>query len=149
MAENEFRAAAADVEQQQWVFCQFRIRGHALKCPVRLAGTGDDFCGQTAGVKNGIGQLRRIDRVPRRAGGDDAGGKGLLLAGDLDEFRNGGGGAGDWLGLKPMRFIESLAEARLPAVLMHRQNANAGHIGNQQFYGIGSNIYDRPANRSH
>ena len=149
VAENEFRAAAADIEQQQWMFRQFRVRGHALKRPVRLAGAGDDFRGQTAGVENRGGQLRRIDGIPRRAGGDDAGGKGFLLAGDLDEFGHGSGGAGDRPGLKPVRFIESLAEARLPAVLMHRKNATAGHIGNQQLYGIGSNIYDGTANRSH
>ena len=42
-AKNEFRAAAADIQQQQRRLRQFRVGRHALKHPFGLLPAGDDF----------------------------------------------------------------------------------------------------------
>ena len=42
-AKNEFRAAAADVQQQQRRPGQFRVGGHTLKRQLRFARAGNDF----------------------------------------------------------------------------------------------------------
>ena len=71
-AENEFRAAAADVHNQQRLTGEKRVRRDAAKRPVRLLLAGNDFDRQSRNVLDGGGQFRGIDRIPRGARCDDA-----------------------------------------------------------------------------
>jgi hypothetical protein len=142
---NEFRAAAAHVEQQQRVSRQFRIGRHALKHPLGLPRAGDDFGLQAGRAEDGVRQIRRVHRVARRAGGDDADGVGIFFARGLGEFPDGLGSAGDGFGLEPVRFVKIFAEPRLPAFLVNRLHVAPGHVGHQQFDRVGADINDSAA----
>ena len=83
-----------------------------------------------------------IHRVARGAGGDDADGVGIFFARDFGKFPDGLGGVRDGFRLEPVRFVKSLAEARLPALLMHRPHVAPRHVGHQQFDRVGADIND-------
>ena len=149
LAENEFRAPAADVQQQQRRLRQFRVGGHALKHPFGLLLAGNDFDFEIGRAFDGRGEVAGIHRVARGAGGDDADGIGISFARDLGELPDGLGGAGDGFGLEPVRFVKALAEPRLAAFLVHRPHVAPRHIGHQQLDRVGADINDGAANGFH
>ena len=67
LAEDEFRAAAPDVQQQQRQLRQFRIGRHTLERPFGLLIAGDDLHFQRRGRLDGGDQLLRVHRITRRA----------------------------------------------------------------------------------
>jgi hypothetical protein len=55
----------------------------------------------------------------------------------------------DAFGLKPVRFIKSPAEPRLPAFFVDGLHVASGNIGHQQFYRVGADINDGAADGLH
>jgi len=109
LAQNEFRAAAANVQQQQRRLGQFRVGGHALKHPRGLLPAGNDFHLQFRCRFDGGNQIVGIDRVARGAGSDDADGPGVVLACRSRKIGDGIGGMGDGLRLQPAGFVKAPA----------------------------------------
>ena len=95
-------------------------RSSRPKRPYGLLPAGNDFNLQSRGRLDGGNQILGIDRVARGAGGDDADGPGAVLARRPGKIGDGIGGIGDGLHLQPAGFIKALAEAGLPAFLVHR-----------------------------
>ena len=80
LAQNEFRAAAADIEKQQRLRRQLRIGGHAMKRPLGFLFAGNDFHFQARRGFDRGNQFLGVDRIARGAGGDDADGIRLQFA---------------------------------------------------------------------
>ena len=149
MTENEFRATAADIQNQERRGCQRCVGGHAAKNPVRLACPGDDFGFKPGCAFDGVGQLPGIDRVAGGAGGYDANGDGAFFAGGAGKIRDDFSGMGDGARLQLMGFVEPLAQPGLPAFLEHRAHLLGRHIGDEQFYRVGPDINDGAAHGFH
>ncbi len=112
---------------------EFGIGGHTEKGPFSFARAADDLGFQAAGAFDGSGQVFGIRCIAGGAGGDDTGGDGLFIAGDLGKFPDGFGGMGDGFGLKAVRFVETLAETRLPAFFMDGMHLVPTNVRHQQF----------------
>ena len=91
LAQNEFGAAAAHIQKQQWLDREGRIRRHPLKNQISFLVTGKDLNFQSGCLVNGIEEFPGIDGIARRAGGDDADGAGFARAGRCDELSHGSG----------------------------------------------------------
>ena len=95
------------------------------------------------------GQVGRVHRVARGAGGDDADGVGIFFARDLGEFPDGLGGVRDGFRLEPVRFVKALAEPRLAALLVDGLHVAPAHVRHQQLDRVGADINDRAAHSFH
>jgi len=148
-AQNEFRAAATDVNQEQRLLRQFWIGGHALKCPCGLLFAGNDFHLQARYGLDGVRQILRIRGVPRGAGGDDPDGGCLVASRRTRKHGNRLRGLRDGIRLEPVGIIKPLAQARLDAALPDWLDVRHRDIGHQQFYGVGANVNDSTADWFH
>ena len=74
LAQNEFRAAAADIQEQQRLRRKSEIRRDAAEGPFGFFFAGDDFNLHSRGGFDGGKQFVGVDSVARGAGGDDADG---------------------------------------------------------------------------
>jgi hypothetical protein len=142
VTQNELRAAAARVENQQRKFRQRGIRRHPVKRPVRLLFTRDDFHLQTRGAFYGVEQSPGIPGVARGAGGDDPDGFRLPFTRRARETGDDGGGLRHRFGLQPVRLIKSLSEPRLFALLAQRPHVPTLNLGDEQLDRVRANIND-------
>jgi hypothetical protein len=65
-----------------------------------------------------------------------------MFAGGVGERGHGACRLGERFGLQPMRFVESLAQARLPAGFKHWLNLLARDVRDEELHGIGADIND-------
>ena len=145
--DDEFRAAAAHIEDQHGQPRQFRIAGHAAKDPFGLLLPGEYLDGQSRFPADGGGQFGGIEGVARRAGADDADGRGAQFRRPGGIAGGGGGGGGDGGGEQLAGGVETGAQAGLGAGFQNRRDPRAGHVGDEQFDGIGADVNDGAALR--
>ena len=98
---------------------------------------------------DGSGQLFAIHCIAGSARGDDADRGGVRFAGHGCVISDGPGCGGNRVGLQAMRLIEAVAEASLLALLADGLDRVAGHIGYQQFHGVGADINNSAADGLH
>lgn len=148
VAQDKFRAAAADIKQQQRAVGQIGIREDTLEGPGRFLIAGDDFERQRRGVEDGGGEVVGVLCVAGGAGGDDAEVSGTVLAGNGGVTHHRFGGASDGIGLELVRLVKALPKTGLVAFLKDRLSGDTVHLGNEQLHGVGAYINDSAANHA-
>ena len=145
ITEDELRAAAAHVEDERGLVAQRCVREHALKCPVGLLLTADDFDPVAAGAPDGVEQVRRVGGIPRGTRGDDANASRTLLVGETSEVRDRLGGVRDGFGAKTVILVEASTQAGLLAAFPDWLNGVMRNIRDEQLHGVGPDVDDGAA----
>ena len=144
--ENEFRAAAADIDDEQRLAGKDRVRDDTAKYPIGLLFAGDDFDRRSRSLLDRGNQFRRIGRVPRRARRDNARRGRSEFTGLSGELSHCTSRARDRRRLKATGLVKTAAETGLFAPFDERFHAVGRHFRHQQLYGIGPDINDGAAN---
>ncbi len=142
LAEDEFGAAAADVQDEQALAGMFGIAHHPAENPFRLLIAGDHFDAPRGAPVDGVEQLIGVAGVARRAGGDDTDGGDLFVRGQAHVTRHRRGRLRDGLILKVVRFVKAPAQPRLIAPFEHRFDGLARDLRHQQLHRVGADIND-------
>src|SRR5947208_5808761 len=144
--ENEFRAAAADIDDEQRLAGKNRVRDDTAKYPIGLLFAGDDFDRQSRSLLDGGNQFPWIGRVPRRARRDNARRGRSEFTGMSSKLGHRPSRARDGRRLKAPGLVETAAETGLFAPFDERFHAVARHFRHEQLDGIGADVNDGAAN---
>src|SRR5439155_27049936 len=147
-AEYELGAAAAHIDEEQGLTGEGGVGIDAAKGPVGLLLAGDDIDLQIRGGLEGGEQLRLVDSVPRRARRDQAGWNCSPLARLGGKTGNRPCRVCDGRRLQAVSGVKAAAEPGLLASFQEWMNAAPGHLGHEEFNGVGADINDRSATES-
>src|SRR6266700_4168364 len=138
LAEDEFGAAAADVQDEQALAGMFGIAHHAAENPLCLLFARDDLDAPPGAPMDGAEQILGVARVARRAGRDDADGGNVFVRGQAHVARHRRGRLRDGLELQAARFVKTPAQPRLVAPFEDGFDDLASDFRHQQLHRVGA-----------
>lgn len=145
LADDDFGAAAADVEDEEGVLVEGWVGENAAEGPVGFLFAADDVDRELGGLVDGLEEVVGVARVAGGAGGDGADGESAEGTGLVREGGDGLGGAGDGFGLEGVGLVEPLSEAGLLADFQDRFDRVGVEVGDEEFDRVGSDVDDGAA----